>query len=121
MTKAKHIDIEKKSDDSYEVTMEYSNGYKFIFHDCIVTPFPEDLNNMDESGPMRMTLTLKRGDKGKMKYWVVDCITGVKSGRGFTSLDKAKAKRDKMNAEDKAEGGSGNFWVVIDEDGNEVI
>ena len=56
-----------------------------------------------------------------MKYWVVDCITGVKSGRGFTSLDKAKAKRDKMNAEDKAEGGSGNFWVVIDEDGNEVI
>lgn len=56
-----------------------------------------------------------------MKYWVVDCITGAKSGRGYTDPDKAKAKKDKLNAEDKAEGGSGNFWIVVDEAGSEVV
>lgn len=56
-----------------------------------------------------------------MRYFVVDCITGVKGGKGYTDLEKAKAKRDKMNAKDKENGGTGEFWIIIDNDGNEVV
>lgn len=56
-----------------------------------------------------------------MKYWVVDCITGVKSGKGYTDLDKAKARQSKLNEQDKANGGSGEFWIVVDESGSEVV
>lgn len=56
-----------------------------------------------------------------MRYWVVDCITGVKSGKGYADLDKAKERRDKLNEQDKAKGGSGEFWVIVDNTGKEVV
>lgn len=56
-----------------------------------------------------------------MRYWVVDCITGVKSGKGYGDIDKAKARRDKLNAEEIAKGHSGEFWIVVDSEGKEVV
>lgn len=57
-----------------------------------------------------------------MKYYIVDCISGCRDGaRPITDLDKAREKRDKMNAKRAAEGGSDEFWLIVDKDGNEVI
>lgn len=56
----------------------------------------------------------------KTRYFVVDCITGVKSGKGYTDLDKAKQRRDKLDAKAVKEGHSKGFWIIIDQDGNEV-
>lgn len=62
MIKAKHIGIEKKEEGVYEVIIEYGNGCKFIIPECIVTPFPDDLDNIDESEPLELTVSLKRGE-----------------------------------------------------------
>ena len=56
-----------------------------------------------------------------MKYYVVDSISGCKDGvRAMSNLERAKAKRDKLNADDKAKGHPGTLWTVVDEDGKEV-
>lgn len=55
-----------------------------------------------------------------MRYFVVDCITGVKSGKGYTDLDKAKERRAKLDAKAMAEGHNKGFWIIIDQDGNEI-
>lgn len=55
-----------------------------------------------------------------MRYFVVDCISGVKSGKGYTDLDKAKERRDKLDAKAMAEGHGKGFWIIIDQDGNEI-
>lgn len=55
-----------------------------------------------------------------MRYFVVDCISGVRGGKGYTDLDKAKARRDKLDAKAVKEGHSKGFWIIIDQDGNEV-
>lgn len=57
-----------------------------------------------------------------MKYYVVDCISGCRDGvRAVTDLDKARAKRGKLNEEDRKAGRSGELWIVVDADGKEVI
>lgn len=57
--------------------------------------------------------------EGKM-FYVVDCITGVRDETcGIKNLDDARKERDELNAKRKAEGGSDEFWIVIDEDGKE--
>ena len=63
---------------------------------------------------------MESGKERKMKYFVVDCITGVKSGKGYTDLDKAKERRAKLDAKSIAEGHSKGFWIIIDQDGNEI-
>lgn len=55
-----------------------------------------------------------------MRYFVVDCISGVRGGKGYTDLDKAKARRDKLDAKSMAEGHPKGFWIIIDQNGNEV-
>lgn len=55
-----------------------------------------------------------------MRYFVVDCISGVRGGKGYTDLDKAKQRRDKLDAKAVKEGHSEGFWIIIDENGNEV-
>jgi len=64
---------------------------------------------------------MESGKERKMKYFVVDCITGVRGGKGYTDLDKAKARRDKLNAEEVANGHPDGFWIIVDSDGEEVI
>lgn len=57
-----------------------------------------------------------------MKYYIVDCISGCKEGaRAITDLDKARAKRDRMNERDKKKGHSGELWIIVDENGSEVV
>lgn len=56
----------------------------------------------------------------KTRYFVVDCISGVKVGKGYTDLDKAKIRREKLDAKAMAEGHSKGFWIIVDQDGNEV-
>lgn len=54
-------------------------------------------------------------------YYIVDCITGCKDGVEPThSIAEARAKRDELNEADKAKGGSGEFWIIVDSKGNEV-
>lgn len=55
-----------------------------------------------------------------MRYFVVDCITGVKHGKGYADLDKAKSRRDKLNADEVKNGHPDGFWIIVDQDGNEV-
>lgn len=54
-------------------------------------------------------------------FYVVDCITGVRDeDYGIKNLDDARKERDELNAKRKAEGGSDEFWIIIDEDGKQV-
>ena len=54
-------------------------------------------------------------------YYIVDCISGCREGvEPVHSIAEARAIRDKWNAERKAEGGSDEFWVIVDSKGNEV-
>lgn len=56
-----------------------------------------------------------------MKYFVTDCITGVTEGiEVIDTLEEAIAIRDKLNAKRKAEGGSDEFWIILDENGKEI-
>ena len=55
-----------------------------------------------------------------MRYFVVDCITGVKHGKGYTDLDEAKIRREKLDAKSIAEGHPKGFWIIVDQDGNEI-
>ena len=63
---------------------------------------------------------MESGKERKMRYFVVDCITGVKSGKGYTDLDKAKERRAKLDAKAMAEGHNKGFWIIVDQDGNEI-
>ena len=54
-------------------------------------------------------------------YYVTSAICGMKDEEGyFPTLEEAEAERDRLNAKDKEEGGTGEFWVVIDEEGHEI-
>ena len=56
-----------------------------------------------------------------MKYFVTDCITGVTEGiEVIDTLEEDIAIRDKLNAQRKAEGGSDEFWIILDENGKEI-
>lgn len=56
-----------------------------------------------------------------MKYCLGDTITGVfdKEDAIYT-LEEARALRDKLNAEDKAKGATGDFWIIFSEEGEAV-
>lgn len=54
-----------------------------------------------------------------MKYYVVDCMTGVKTEDCcFDTLEEAKETSEKWSAEESERGHQGNYWSVIDENGN---
>lgn len=56
-----------------------------------------------------------------MKYYVVDCISGCRTGaKAYSNLDDAKARRDKLDVKAMKEGHSKGFWIIIDESGKEV-
>lgn len=57
------------------------------------------------------------------KYWIVDCISGYKDEEDepFTSIEEARAARDEMNAKRKAEGGSDDFWIIVNSKGETVV
>ena len=55
-----------------------------------------------------------------MKYYVTDCITGIIEGvEPVGTLEEAVSIRDEWNAKRKAEGGSDEFWIAVDEEGNQ--
>lgn len=55
------------------------------------------------------------------RYYIVDCISGCRDGVPFlTDLTEAVIKRDELNEERKANGGSDEFWIIVDENGDEV-
>lgn len=55
-------------------------------------------------------------------YYIVDCISGYRDEETvpFTKIAEARAERDRLNAESKAQGHSDNFWIIVDSKGNEV-
>lgn len=56
-----------------------------------------------------------------MKYYVTDCITGTIEGvEPVGTLEEAVRIRDGWNAKRKADGGSDEFWIILDENGKEV-
>ena len=56
-----------------------------------------------------------------MKYYVTDCITGTIEGvEPVGTLEEAVNIRDEWNAKRKADGGSDEFWIILDENGKEV-
>ena len=56
------------------------------------------------------------------KYYIVDCISGYRDEEtpSYTKIAEARAERDKLNIERVAEGGSADFWLIVDSKGNEV-
>ena len=56
------------------------------------------------------------------KYYIVDCISGYHDDEDecFSKIADARAKRDEMNVQRVAEGGSENFWIIIDGNGKEI-
>lgn len=56
------------------------------------------------------------------KYYIVDRISGYhdEDDMVYTKIAEARAERDRLNAERKAEGSTDDFWMVIDSKGNEV-
>lgn len=64
--------------------------------------------------------TVETEEGEKEMYYITDCITGVWCEEdGIESLEVALAECAKMNKKRKAEGGSDEFWMVIDETGKE--
>lgn len=56
-----------------------------------------------------------------MKYYVTDCITGViEDAEPVGTLEEAKKIRDEWNAKRKADGGSDEFWIILDENRKEI-
>ena len=56
-----------------------------------------------------------------MKYYVTDCITGTIEGvEPVGTLEEAMKIQSEWNAKRKAEGGSDEFWIILDENGKEV-
>lgn len=54
-------------------------------------------------------------------YYIVDCISGCKEGvEPLHSIEEARKIRDEWNAKRKAEGGSDDFWIIVNGKGNEV-
>ena len=54
-------------------------------------------------------------------YYIVDCITGCTEGvEPVHSIEEARMIRDKWNAERKAEGGSDEFWIIVNGKGETV-
>lgn len=56
------------------------------------------------------------------KYYIVDCISGYhdEDDEPICSIAEARAERDRLNAERKANGASDDFWLIVDSKGNEV-
>lgn len=54
-------------------------------------------------------------------YYIVDCISGNKEGiEPIHSIEEARAIRDEWNAKRKAEGGSDEFWIIVNGKGETV-
>lgn len=54
-------------------------------------------------------------------YYIVDCISGCLDGaEPIADLPKAISIRDKWNEERASAGGSSDFWIIVDEMGDEV-
>lgn len=57
-----------------------------------------------------------------MKYYVTDCITGTIEGvEPVGTLEEAVSIRDEWNAKRNADGGSDEFWIILDEEGNQYL
>lgn len=60
----------------------------------------------------------------KGKYYITDCISGLvdtlHDDEWIETLEEARAIRDQWNREREAEGGSNEFWIIVDRDGNTV-
>lgn len=69
-------------------------------------------------------MTIIKEGVHRMEYWVTDCITGIYGeenlGTGLTSIEEARKIRDEWNAKRKAEGGSDEFWIIVNRNGKEV-
>lgn len=63
------------------------------------------------------------GKKVDMRnYWIVDCISGYHDDEPvYHSIAEARAERDRLNTKRKAEGGSDEFWIIVDTKGNTVV
>lgn len=56
-----------------------------------------------------------------MKYYVTAILAGIMDEEAsFNTLEEAKEVRDKWNAEAKANGHEDGFWMVVDENGEEI-
>lgn len=54
-------------------------------------------------------------------YYIVDCISGCRDEvEPVHSIAEARAIRDEWNAKRKAEGGSDDFWIIVDSKGNTI-
>ena len=54
-------------------------------------------------------------------YYIVDCISGCLDGaEPIADLQEAISIRNEWNEERAAAGGSSDFWVIVDEMGDEV-
>lgn len=54
-------------------------------------------------------------------YYIVDCISGCRDEvEPIHSIKEARTIRDEWNAKREAEGGSPDFWIIVDSKGNEV-
>lgn len=55
------------------------------------------------------------------EYYVVDCISGCRDEiEPITDINEARAFRDRLNAERVSEGGSSDFWIIVDGNGKTV-
>lgn len=56
-----------------------------------------------------------------MKYYVTISIAGTKEEEGmFESLEEAKAERARLDKLAMDDGHEEGFWIIIDENGNDV-
>lgn len=54
-------------------------------------------------------------------YYIVDCISGCTEGaEPVHTIKEARAIRDEWNAQRVAEGGSSDFWIIVNSKGEEV-
>ena len=56
-----------------------------------------------------------------MKYYVTAILGGMMDEDAcFDTLEEAKKTRDKWNAEEKTKWHEDGFWMVVDENGEEI-
>ena len=54
-------------------------------------------------------------------YYITDCISGCTEGaEPIHRIDEARKMRDELNRKRKAEGGSDEFWIIVDSKGRTV-